>query len=392
MMRPNTRRGRLFPLLALLIAGCLDPLPDPAMIEGLRVVAITAEPPEAAEGASVTLSALVIDGLGDAVAAAGGPKREIKRTWLACLKPERGQGFFSGASNVGFSGGQGYSVDDPGSCFNLLEAEVLTGFDYPLGDILELGSDESVRLTVPTNFVTDPEKLGGAYGIPAERLSPPALAILSSVAGLNLTVGLRVEVDAIEGAPADVVESFKRVNVSTATPKNMNPTGLLFHLSRSGSPEDNDETAPLTGEASRRRTCFGEPPDAPVTVDRDATWVLRALNIPDEFEKYQVLLGSTDPSSPFGIQERDETYFYSVFSTHGSFSERVFKSRGSAKASWEIPSDAPATIPLWVVVRDGRGGAAWCHSTLNVIDELLVPASSDERPLVGTPSALPTRP
>jgi hypothetical protein len=382
MTRPASLIRAWLPALTLLSAGCLDPLPDPSKIEGLRVVAITAEPPEAAEGAPVTLSALVIDGLGDAVAAEGGPKREIKRTWLACLKPERGQGFFSGASDSGFSGGRGYSVDDPGSCFNLLEAEVLTGFDYPLGDILELGSDESVRLTVPTNFVTDPEKLGAAYGVPADRLSPPALAILSSIAGLNLTVGLRVEVDAIEGAPADVVEAFKRVNVSTATPKNTNPTGLLFRLSRSGSPEDDDETAPLTGDASRRRTCFGEPPEAPVTVDRDATWVLRALNIPEEFEKYQVLLGSTDPSSPFGIQERDETYFYSVFSTHGSFSDRVFKSRGSAKVSWEIPSDAPATLPLWVVVRDGRGGAAWCHSMVNVIDEL---------PVADT-AALPTRP
>ena len=339
----------LLSLLPLLLTGCLDDLPQPSKITGLRVLGIRASPPEVAEGQVTTLSALVVDSEG----------RDIKLTWLACLKGERGAGFFGGGSSVGSSGGDGYSLTDPGTCFDLkaaLATEPALGLPPP--GLLELCSDTEVRLQIPTGITSNPDVVQGAYGISGATLPPEALAVLTTIAGVNLTVALRAEVD------GDVLESFKRVNVSTAPVRNDNPSGLLFHLSKEESPEDDDELVPKTGDPSRRGRCFGAAEDTEPLTIYDGTWVIRAQNIPEVPVTYPVILGSTDPDSPFSIQDKDEVLFYSVFSSDGDLGDNVFKSRGQAKTTWELPSDMPETVTLFIVVRDGRGGASWCQSDL----------------------------
>ncbi len=347
-------------LFAAFFVGCLEELPDPAKVEGLRVLAIRADPPEAAEGQPVTVEALV---------AHPDPTVPLTLRWLACLKPERSSGFFSGGGNVGFSGGRGFGLDDPGSCFSIEQA----GYD-----VTYLGDTMAVRLEVPTGVLSG-ESIANAYGLPAS-LPEPAIAILRSVSGVNLSVSLEVRSG---GAKPDLVEAFKRVNVSTATPKNTNPADVLFHLARPGCPADDDETAPTEGTASPRGTCFGEAPDAPVALVPGTTYRVRPMNIPEDMQVYPVLLGSTNPSSPFGIQEKEEVYFYSMFSSHGSFGDRVFKSRATPSTTWELPSDMPERVPLWIVVRDGRGGTAWCHSTI----ARALPPGPD--PCVGAPGETP---
>jgi hypothetical protein len=379
--------GGLAALSALLLTGCMSDLPNPSRIEGLRIIGLRAQPPEVAEGESVTMEVLATDSEG----------RPITYRWLACLKAERGSGFFSGGSSAGTSGGGGYSLDDPGSCFELEQALAQSpGATLPV-PLLPLGTDAAVRLAVPTGITSNPTVVASAYGLPAQAaLAPPIIALLTSVAGVNLTVGVRAEVD------GDVVEAFKRVNVSTAAEKNINPTDLRFHLAVEGSPEDDVKTFPRTGPASRRGGCFGEEEDTvPMTVYA-AKWSIRPMNVPtsaedaaaedgageggagesgatDAYASYQVILGSTNPDSPFGIQTKEEVNFYSVFSTVGTFGSRTFKGRADGSTTWDLPSDLPEFVPLWIVVRDGRGGTSWCHSKLVRVDPPSAPRIVGER-------------
>ncbi len=68
--------GFVVVVLGTVLAGCGDKLPRPALIDNLRIVAVQAEPPEAAAGTTVALSSLVLQP--DASAA-------VERVWAACV-------------------------------------------------------------------------------------------------------------------------------------------------------------------------------------------------------------------------------------------------------------------------------------------------------------------
>ena len=96
------------------------------------------------------------------------------------------------------------------------------------------------------------------------------------------------------------------------------------------------------------------------------TWTIVPLNIPDPPTTYTVLVGGNSGEEPFEVTEKEETYFYSFFSTHSAFDRDIIKSNGSTRVGWKLGSDLPDKVPIWIVVRDGRGGTAWCQSELTV--------------------------
>jgi hypothetical protein len=62
------------------------------------------------------------------------------------------------------------------------------------------------------------------------------------------------------------------------------------------------------------------------------------------------------------LTTNEETWFYSYFSTHGDFEREIVKSTGDAQVNWKLDAKEEGPVSVWIVVRDGRGGTAWCHS------------------------------
>lgn len=324
---------RVLAIAALVpLAGCLEELPKPSKVEGLRVLGVQAEPPEVAPGATVELRALVVDTEG----------RDVKLSWYACQVPERGAGLFEGGAQSGSSGGGGYSLTSTTSCADpaLLEA----------GLARKLGEGESATLEIGADALSE-DAIRLAYGLPAGAdLPAAALFGLVSVAGVNTTVSLVAEVEG-----ADPLETIKRVNVSLASPPNANPSWLAFDLRSADDPEE----PPATGEAPPGE-CF----TAPVAIE-EGSWVITALNLPEPPVSYPVLVFGTSPETPFELLSNDETYFYSFFSPEGAFSSSIVKSTQGGRVRWKLDETPEEPVDVWVVVRDGRGGLAWCHSVLS---------------------------
>jgi len=115
--------------IAVLAAGCRQSFDPPTWVTGLRVLAVRADPPELAAGATATLSVLAVDTEG----------RTLEYTWDACLLPPP------------LSGGA-------------LNPECLTsdaGAAY-----LPLGTDPTASFTMPSLALADlglPDSTGGFY-------------------------------------------------------------------------------------------------------------------------------------------------------------------------------------------------------------------------------------
>ncbi len=334
-------------LLSTVALGCLDDLPPAHHVDKLRVLAIVSEPPEVEAGGTVALSALVVD-----------PHLEDGETitykWRACVLPERLAGF-AGSQGNGASGGSGYSVQDPGTCF-----------DVPDGDkgVEDLGTEQTASFTVKDDFLDDTDAILALYGIPPNPAADFILKqLLLPVAGVNITIALEVR------AGDQVLRAFKRVNVSTADPKNANPTDVLFHMAREdagATPPEESKPVPEDGECFFAQDNIGP-------IEADTTYVLTAMNIPEPAELYPVLVGgpaeSGDPCTPAfpGCQMHEEALFYSFFSTQAGFGDNIIKSKGKHKVTWETGAGPlPDPLDVWIVTRDGRGGASWCHSQLDV--------------------------
>jgi hypothetical protein len=327
-------------LLIFGAAGCLEQLPRASLIEELRIVGAQAEPPEVSPGDSVSLRVLI----------AQPEPTPVDIAWFWCVLPERGSGFAgSDAQQAGFSGGKGYGLDDVGDCSE--PEAVAAGFSTALG------TGPEVELTVPTDFLSE-ENTRRAYGLSEDvELDPSVLAGLWSIAGINLTVSVRVT--SISG---ETQSAFKRVNVSTASPPNTNPERLAFRLVAPDAPEEAEESAPSEGEPPVDGSCVINPQPL-----RPGRWRIEPLNIPDPPVEYTVLVSTTDPDEVFQITTNEETLFYSYFSARGRIGSNVTKSTGKPETDWELTEeDLVGPVPLWIVVRDGRGGTAWCSQTFEV--------------------------
>lgn len=342
----KTILSALLPLmLAPMLAACLEDLPSPSVVDDLRVLAVKAEPAEASPGDSVALEALVVDPLA----------RPVRYAWYACVVVEQGQGFFGGGSETSSSGGDGTPLStDPygGSCQRRFEA----GERFAQS----LGSAPTATLAIPADFLSDDEALRTAYDLPEDLVIPELVKqSFLGVAGVNYTVSLVVEVDGRR------IETQKRVNVSLPSSlpdnaPNTNPDALAFHVARAGE----GGTPPTQGPIPEDGRCLSEATPPIVAGQR---YTLTPLNVPDPQPKYVVLLAGTTTDQPFDIQTVDETLFYSWFSTAGSLKKPISKAPGQPFNEWRLDPDDAGSTDLWIVVRDGRGGTAWCHQPVTVL-------------------------
>lgn len=331
--------------LAASLSGCLDPLPDPTRIDDLRVLAIRAEPPEVPAGADVVIDALVVDPLG----------REISLEWYLCLMPARAQGFFGGGGQTQTSGGNGTPLDgDPDGSSCKLKFERGRPWTWSLGNA------SVVDFTVPESLLADDDALRLAYGLP-EGLEIPELVRQGflGISGINLTI----ELTATAGDREIVTRKWLNVSTESLLPgndRNLNPTDLALVLARSPAeavdPQARVETRVDGG-------CFaGGTPE----LEAGVGYRLDPVNAPENPPEYVVLLAGSTTGEPFELQTRTETLFYSFFATAGKLDKETSRTPGEPWNAWLVPAEEKGVVEFWTVVRDGRGGVAWCSEQVTV--------------------------
>ena len=334
----SIRRGMLISLMLHIgiSAGCLQELPDVTTVSNLRILAIQAEPPEVGPGDEVRLEILVAD-------VSPGP---YQLEWYLCAQPERGFGFSTGSTSSGASGGQGYGLDGSLSC---IEAG-----QRGLPNTEPLGTNTSVRVQIADDLFTDTELLAELYGLPP-TIPPSVFTLLNSIAGVNLTVAVRIQKD------GEIRDAYKRINVSAANDSNSNPAPPLLHIT----PEGSDEATPTNGEYPGLGRCFLRERYGPI-IATPGEYRLTPVNIPKPHASYSILFITPDSNDPVKIEQREEEYFFSFFTNRGELGSAIVKSSSDGGTSLTIPPTGPDDTDLWVVVRDGRGGTNWCHSRLHV--------------------------
>lgn len=352
-MRHTTLATLLGATLLLATAGCQEELDPPSLINKPRVLAIVADPPEVAPGGTVNISLLT-----------AAPTMATERlAWSACLIPERGTGFFGGGGSAGFSGGQGYGLDDAGTCT-----------DSSATDFVDLGNGMTAQVTIPADFLNR-ERYELVYGLPEDAdVSPQALLGFGAIAGLNYTISLVYE----QGG--ERVEAFKRVNVSLAAGRNVdpnftvpeqnaNPVNVAFHIKPASDTTEPPLTAAAPAPVGGIQRCVVGEGSQPLTLTVPGDYTLTAVNIPDPQEQYPVLIASTEADGQgFDVEINEENLFYSWFSTAGTFDSDVTKaSTQRGRVTWSLDSDVLGTVPIWVVTRDGRGGTTWCESQITLV-------------------------
>lgn len=313
------------------LGGCLDDLPSPTQIIGLRVMAITASAPEVAPGTTVLFTPLVVDT----------EERALTFRWSACVGTELPAG-----STVDPA-----TIEDDRDCNQRLDAGDTT--------VIDMGTGATAELTVPASFFDDPNVIGEAYGL-GDSVPPELLPVIATLVGVNMRITMEVTAGDV------ILVTTKRIKVSLSPKPNTNPEPIAYFLRKK------DEAAPIEPP-----TTWGPPADGKCFIGEEAAalqvgegeWEILPLNVPTERESFQLIGISPDPDQPFQLLDDSETYFLSIFSRGGAFSDRNVKATPEAFDptifEWKF-EDAPETetIPVWIVTRDGRGGTAWCHSML----------------------------
>jgi hypothetical protein len=295
------RRALLFSTLVLVCGvSCRPDFGERASdVAALRVLAIRAEPPEAAPGidrVTYTLIAAAPTGAVESPAASfafcTSPKllTENGAVSAACLSSE-------GAAPIGDARGSITAVVPPDACFTF-------------------GPETKAQDVRPR----DPDVTGGFF--------QPIRATISSPDGPVVAFGFERLRCKLANAPADAVQAFER-----DYRPNANPTLLPLSASIDG--------APVAFDA----------------LPRGARVVLRASWRPEDAEAYVAF----DPRVQ-AVVPRRESMRVSWFATAGSF-EHDRTGRGEdepesfTEDAWTAPDAEAATI--WAVLRDARGGVAF---------------------------------
>lgn len=165
-------------LSLLLFSGCgNEDLPQVETLQGFRVLAIVADSPEAAEGATVNLSLLLSD--------VNGGGRTISGTWRACPDPGIALGAEPTCAGVsGATAAQSFSVDFTDSDYG----STYTGLDTGL----------SFSVSIPANLLDN-------------------ATTIQQTNGKGYVAIFRFNVDGKE------VRAFKNIFVTNRTTKNSNP-------------------------------------------------------------------------------------------------------------------------------------------------------------------------
>lgn len=301
--------------IAVFACGCIDS-PDfarPSFIDGPRVLAIVAEPPEAAPGDSFALSVLI----------AGQDEEDVAITWRAC------GAFDDGGS---FGGGAQFGERDP-------DEGCGGGFAVPLGEGLTSQLPGELTRALFDNLDLAAMILGA-------QLPPGALEQIRRDVGIPFLI----EADVHIGDKR--IRSVKRVLVRDTDTPHTNPPPPHFVLGE----------LEIARDASGPFRCAGVGQDVRVPADTDLD-LIPIVEGEDEawLEKYFVL------DAQGVLRERTERAYYSWFSDGGRLDQQLTRAPLRNEV-WHTP-EHPGRHTLWAVVRDGRGGTSACGVAIEVMPD-----------------------
>ena len=288
----------------------------PSLIVGPEILAVRGDPAEVSPGTSVSYQFLMASTVGTVTDAQG--------TWDVCTQPKPP----SESNSVASACVNAAPGTDVGAMFNApvpTDACSLFGPNAP-----------AAKAGQPPFRPRDPDITGGYY-VPVRLLVDDGLggAPLMAFEFERVFCGLG-------GAPLTAIQDY-----NTRYQKNTNPTlqGLAIVA------PDQTRTDILAG---------------PVTVTGGSVVTLVASASPDSAETFPVY-----DSVAQALNDQVETLSVSWFAIDGKFKDdRVDADSGSLEANntWTAPQvTASEDIPLWVVMRDTRGGVAFAATTLTVV-------------------------
>lgn len=298
--------------LLLVLSGCTESLDSPTIVRTPRILAMVAEPPEAAPGADVRVAAMI--------SVPPDAPRPLRLRWRACLDLRA-----------------------------VLEA---TGFDEieiprrPDCDsqTLELDQPYVVRGERTAALVDQLRSLAMFGGFDTALIET-----LLSTSGLAYDVDL----DVLDAEGAVLVSGFKRAALTTREAPTTNPPAPTFRFG---------DLAITGGEDPFDFTCTTESGETPVVAP--LARVALEPTIPGGLEEEPWL--ETFPVFDYtgGITTARENAYYTWLATAGVISE--FTTRPPERGSVWTAHDEEGPQSLWLVVRDGHLGTRGCRLDVRV--------------------------
>lgn len=336
-------------LAAFALVGCMNGLDNPTIVKTPRIIAMVADPPEAAPGEDVRVSVLAFDPM----------QRALRYDF--CL-------YFDTSSLLGTnaaSGAGGLAAPlQPGPVCRQTRAGVI-----PLTGTAEVG-------TLPGALTQG--FIAAIQGDP--RIDAQTRAFLErviSTAGVGVDLYVDVYTLDAAGQRVDLVTGSKTVGITTRADRTSNPPAPEFAIG--------SDTVLLGGvDPSRPWEClpsFGTLPPVVTASTREhpERVTLRPYGDPSRWEE-------TFPIFDFsgGLRTGHEGAYYSWYATSDD-SGNTMRDETTQAPSWDAPPltpdliadplqnnewtvpRTPGTYDLWLVVRDGHLGTSACHTTVTVV-------------------------
>ncbi|MFT3837543.1 MAG: hypothetical protein QM723_11160 [Myxococcaceae bacterium] len=290
----------------LLLTGCSSTFKPETLVDSLRVLSITADPPEIAPGGTSNFSVVELD-----PSRPGGVTTVV---WVGCQPDPFNLGRTACNDTTALLQPTSFSDFPPGVA--------IMGF----GPHASYQADANLFDPVP---MTDEVRQNGTVG------QILAVVIGAFVKPTSDKAELRELFTKIENQEIQTVMALARVTVSEHTPRNLNPH--IVSLNVNGAPLPTDGTLQLE-------------PGQDVKLD--------VVALAEDREKYTL-------ETPDGTSDFTENLVSSFYSTGGRFSlprvdldstdHTVYTAPGSAKIP-DDPIPAHRTGVVWAVLRDSRGG------------------------------------
>jgi hypothetical protein len=308
------------------VLACDEVTSEPSsLVTAPRVLAIVAEPPEAAPGEVVRLSALIVDG--------AGTRQDDLVSWDFCeeRKALAEPGPVSPRCAEGAVRGTPIGPANASGTADVRSGAGVTG-TLPTDGCRLFGPERPApKPGEAAGRPTDPDGTGGFYQ-PLFLRTPNAGATRSTLAEVRLSCGLGA-------APQEQIVAFGKRYTRNQNPQ---PTSLVV---------------PATLAAGARgfvRLAWPTCPETDSATERPAP-----CGGPETFVVYD--------AERRALLDRRETFRVSWFTTGGAFDEVHTGESDDHGAinGFTVPNEA-GTLTIWAVVRDDRGGVGYQTATLTV--------------------------
>jgi hypothetical protein len=293
--------------------GCSGDLPPSSGVVGLRLLAVRAEPPEVAPGATTILDTLTV-----APPTLDGGAPSPSYLWLAC--PEAPEAFAPSACST---------PDDGGAMANVPSCAVA-----PAAPLCLIGASPTVRFTPPPDG------------------SSVVITVIVGDASAGGAIACAMDAARNGGAPSPgsaCVVAVKGLSVTRSATPNHNPT--LDALTLDGMPLTDGSARFTAGGAPRTlaATRTAGSSEIELCAPGDAACTTSGQREPLSISWFATAGAIASGRTPFQPAPCDDACLKA-------------DPPPSVSTQWSPPADgelAAAEVDFWAVVRDGRGGVGW---------------------------------